>query len=114
MVDIPHNDCQLCETGNDPFDCHYLCQLSDDDNEQLPQLYQLLIAAAQRGDIPAVLRIAPAAKGFVSLNEERGSIQIKTCDREYVIANLPLRTPEHVALGNRFRDSQQLSSTGGR
>lgn len=81
-----HGDCRTCIVG---YPCHTDCNQSLWE-EETRVAYQRVLEAAARGDVEAVLALADAADDYVEVNAPRGSVQVRSCDRSLVIANLNL------------------------
>jgi hypothetical protein len=99
-----HTDCRKCMQGDtevEPQNCHggWGC---DDDPHHLA-FFGLIMNAATRGDVDALLGMAPFALGRISINLARQSLQVNSCDGQ-VIANLSLQVP--ALTGASFGNSQ--------
>ncbi len=91
-VQYPHQDCLVCITQGG---CHPGCD--EVLGPSLRPVYVLVLQAANEGDAAAILRLASKAPGFVSYNAERKSIQVASCNRSAIVANLPLRSSSEIA-----------------
>ena len=81
-------DCRHCLGGGGPERCHKLCQLPLPEAEAVA--YQIVIEAAQRGDLRTVVLAGRRVPSVISFNGARHSIQIVGCDG-MLVANLPVR-----------------------
>ncbi len=88
----PHSDCLVCI---DQGGCHPECDVTL--VPSVRPIYALVLAAARKGDAATIMQLAPQLPGFVSYNVERKSIQVASCNRRSIIANLPLRSPRELA-----------------
>jgi hypothetical protein len=79
-----HGDCRLCV---EEFPCHTGCDALIG-NPDVQASYDAVLAATDRGDVAAVLRLAKDGNGFARFNQSRGSVQIMSCDQRRIIANL--------------------------
>jgi len=119
MVNWPHGSCQYYEGpppgggSDDPFDRHFLCQVSHHDDSGLASVYAAVVNAAGRSDVAAVLRLAPAARDYVGFNASRGSIQVRACSGYYIVANIPVRGEELLVAARRLPASTALVGAGG-
>ena len=82
--DEAHGDCRSCVP---PLPCHTDCGVSEE-NESVQKAYKDAVAAAARGDAARLLTLQDTIADYVQVNEERNSIQVLSCDRSRVIANL--------------------------
>jgi hypothetical protein len=77
-----HTACTGCSSG-DPNDCHPMCNANRGDEV----MYIALTDATFKGRIQDIIALAPIARRYVSYNTSRGTIQVRACDGESVIAN---------------------------
>ena len=82
----PHSECSMC--ANLPSECHPYCVDQHEDSAA----YGAIMAAAAAGDVSRVVSLARTVKGYVLFNAERRSIQIMSCKKTDIIANLPIRS----------------------
>jgi hypothetical protein len=96
----PHNDCRICpgQGGGDDWEyCHPGCGGSFVDPLRA-RTYLALLRAAHEGNVTGVLQLAPQMSEYVFYNADRKSIQIQSCQKDVLIANLPI--PEMMVAGN--------------
>lgn len=85
-----HLDCRYCSFGG----CHPWCWEEEDEVDAV----DLEMIAAQddisRGDFPSLLERLGAVKKYAVFNEDRGAIQLMSCDGDMVVASMtvPLGT----------------------
>lgn len=68
---------------------------------ELRKGYRDVLRAAAKMDADGLLRVASRAPGHVMFNVERTSIQVVSCDRRSVIANVPLVKKADIATAHR-------------
>ncbi len=84
--DEAHGDCRQCIQG---YPCHTDCGASEEP-EETRLAYDAAVAAAARGDAAGLVALSESADGYVRVNTARHSVQLLSCDRRLVIANLTL------------------------
>ncbi len=81
-----HEDCRLCGEPP-PAVCHDGCPFGfNEDSER--KAYLVAKNAADSRDVEALLKVGPATGGRVRFSALRNAIQIMSCDRQEVIANI--------------------------
>lgn len=86
-----HSECKICYHNGAPTswkDCHELCEFTQD--AAYEQAYRSLIDAASEGEVTKALFLAMSVPKHAIVNDERRSLQIRGCDGQTLIANLPL------------------------
>lgn len=89
-VQNTHYICMICTSGF----CHPGCEVT-----LVPETrnaYRAVLAAAAKFDVQSVARLASKVGAYVVFNEERNSIQVFSCSKETVVANLPVSTPKEM------------------
>ena len=76
-------------------ECHPYCV---DQDEEVNAAYAELVTAAAAGKVSLVLSLAPKLNGYVFFNAQRRSIQIVSCNRADLVANLPVRDSKVLAM----------------
>lgn len=101
-IDMPHDSCNICPGSL--YNCHSSCStLGLIPREALTGI----VLAAQRGDIDAVLLLAPLVAGRVTFNPSRQAVQIMDCANVGVVATLPVRRRSQLAIAMRLPRPQQ-------
>ena len=96
-VQNPHMDCAVCVVG----DCHPGCDATLAPTIRLQ--YQEILKAANTGDTRAIIALANGAPGFVTFNSARKSLQVASCNKNAIIASLPLTSQLEVAMALRLK-----------
>ena len=78
-----HSDCRAC-TGS----CHSLC--SPDEEEAVQQAYVDVMRGIEEGDVDMIIGTLTLLGDYVVWNEDRSSIQVLSCGRDYVAASFLL------------------------
>jgi hypothetical protein len=84
----PHGDCRVCVSQWST--CHAGCNESSIPDSLVRRVYVEVVAAARRGDVVSVLKLAPMSGGYAWFNKERNAAQVLSCLGDAVIASLPL------------------------
>lgn len=100
----PHAGCGVCLYGA----CHPVCDNSFAANSAIRAKFSAVIAAANAGDISAVLRLAPELPGYVAYNPDRQAIQIRACTPDAIIASLTVRRPADLLLAMALPSPSQV------
>lgn len=58
--------------------------------------YEEARQAAAIGDIESLVALASQLDRYIVTNSERGTIQLRSCDRSIIVSNLELRTGHHL------------------
>ncbi len=103
-VYYPHMDCVTCLTQGG---CHPGCDQTLGD---FKGKYREILNAANDGDVGAILRVGATAGGYVTFNAARQSLQILSCNKAAVVANLPLRSAADIALARRLSGPPALNA----
>lgn len=80
-----HSDCR--STVGCGGACHYSCAGGGQD-EETQQVYLDLLEALEQGDELRVLRLSEGARELVEWNDERGALQIRSCDSSALVGSL--------------------------
>ncbi len=81
-----HGDCLICVIG----DCHPGCNQTLLPDSARKALFVEVINLARVGDAAGVARFATKLPGIVVFNRARGSVQVRSCSGDAIVANLPL------------------------
>ena len=81
----PHSGCSMCAVPMP--ECHPYCV----DTHEDAAAYVAIMTAAAAGDVSRVVGLARTVKGYVFFNAERRSIQVMSCSKTTIVANLPIR-----------------------
>jgi hypothetical protein len=92
----PHSYCSTCSYGV----CHPVCDDFLVSNPDKRKRFDAVVAAANAGNVAAILRIAPALPEYVVYNADRKAIQIRSCAADVLIANIPVRNPSDRKLAS--------------
>lgn len=93
-----HGNCKYCDHPEMGF-CHADCYVSmRPDSVRANRIYAEILTAARQGNIKSIAALAQALPGFVEFNASRNSVQILSCSRVAVIGNIPLTSPQQLAL----------------
>lgn len=113
-VGAGHSNCMWCVSNNINIEaypnCHTACSAS------IPMALKgryaaVLKAASHANSVAAVIKAGVLAPGYVVFNEERRSVQIKSCSKEGVIANLRIHTSEELRMASALpRSDEGVSS----
>jgi hypothetical protein len=89
-----HHDCMFCVAGPSFEACHPPCAETFADAADA-HAYKALLKAAREGDLTTTVRLAAEVPGFAAFNPERRSLQIASCQRDRIIANVlvPINSP---------------------
>lgn len=86
-VQGPHQGCRTCLV--DFSECHPSCGVGFLD-PSLSRTYAMVVAAAAKGDLRAVLQLAPILPSHVVVNYGRMAVQVRSCSSREIVASLPL------------------------
>jgi hypothetical protein len=95
-----HSDCLTCTVMGIPVDpawCHDDCPELEEQPELMVLAYRRVLDAARAGDVNLLVKYAPAAYRYVSVNAARGAIQIKGCQADALIASVSVRDQRRLA-----------------
>ena len=88
-----HGDCRECFFG---IPCHRGCSIQQTEDEETQFAYEEARQAASVGDVESLVALASRLDRYIMTKTNRGTIQLLSCDRSYVIANLPLQSDLHL------------------
>ncbi len=107
-----HTQCRTCNGGA----CHPVCgggTIADDESAAaapmtlkrngLPEV----LAAAEEGDVAALLLLGTKTTGYVFFNQERRSLQIANCNGS-LVANIPIRSQMQLAMASTLPHTSTL------
>ena len=99
--DYAHWACKSCPMEDHYPVCHPVC------NEQSPvpelkEHVEDMVAAAEKGDVGEVLRLAPTVSDNVMWNANRQAVQIRSCSQTSLIASLPVHDPTMIAMAQKL------------
>ena len=82
VIENPHVMCLICIYGP----CHPNCEPEED--EEVKLAYAAATDAAAEGDVVTLIELLPGLRGHLTYNRDRNAIQLRSCDREFVIASI--------------------------
>jgi hypothetical protein len=85
-----HQGCMRCIDGSG-WGCHPRCDVTFAANPARSSAYERLLRAAAKGDVDEVLKVAFEVPEFVVINRKRSAVQVLSCTRDRLVANLRLR-----------------------
>jgi hypothetical protein len=90
-ADNPHAFCLYCY--GPPESCHSFCDITDEEERAA---LDLAVGAASRGDLTALLRVAPKTRGRVVLDGSITAVTVLTCSRRGVLATVALKLQDFL------------------
>ena len=82
-----HGGCLYCIAGW--LTCHPGC-LDAALPEDRRAAYKMAFVSAGQGDVHGMLSVMPAIPDLLSINAERGAVQLLACAGDHIVASLPL------------------------
>lgn len=108
-----HTDCRVCPVqGCYAIDCHGPCQQTFGAAHR--EAYAQVLAAADQGNVAAVIAAAPWVHDFVRYNRNRRALQIIDCSGRKVIATLYVPSELLVSAARRLQPSHDFQSLDAR
>jgi len=93
-----HTTCAYCEQSWDI--CHPPC-VETLGRPEAQKVYASLLDAVAKGDLSAVISLGAKIPEFVAFSPSRNSIQVQSCSRDALIANLPVKDLAMLAMAAR-------------